>query len=207
MPPVIDIMLLTDATGSMATAIDDVKANMEHIWRKTQSQSRYSIQVGVAWYRDIVDLGPDGTISPYGIAAKISSDPEEVCGAIAGLQAKGGGDAPEAQLYALYHLANDTLAVGWRPGAMRYIAWFGDKPGHDPVIYPAGHETSLADTTAALLDRNIIVTAFSMNPSDHLDSTGQAIHITEATTGVFCPGVDQAGVVETIFETIGSHVP
>lgn len=201
MTAVVDIMMLTDATGSMRTAINDVKENMVHIWQAAQDSSKYDIQVGVAWYRDVSDL------VPYGITAKISDDPDKVNSAIQRLTTSGGGDRPEAQLYALYQLAKETLAVGWRPGAMRYIAWFGDQPGHDPVIFPDGHPTTLNDTVNELLEKNIKVMAFSMNPSNLLNETDQASEITEKTTGIFCPGVDQEGVVETIFETIQAHLP
>lgn len=201
MPATVDIMFLTDATGSMATAIDDVKANMESVWKAAQKEVKYDIQVGVAWYRDVTDL------TPYGITARITDNPDGITRAISGLQPQGGGDTPEAQLYALYQLAADTRAVGWRPGAMRYIAWFGDEPGHDPVIYPAGHPTNLSGTINELLEKNVIVMAFSMNPTNRLDSTGQATAITNATTGVLLSGVDQDCVVETIFHTIAEHLP
>ena len=201
MPATVDIMFLTDATGSMTTAIDDVKANMQSVWTAAQASEKYDIQVGVAWYRDVVD------VVPYGITVKISDDPTGITRAISSLTAKGGGDTPEAQLYALYQLAADSIAVGWRPGSMRYIAWFGDQPGHDPVVFPAGHDTTLADTTAELLEKNIVVMAFSMNPSNLLDSTGQATYITKETTGVLQSGVDQKGVVQTVFNAIEAHVP
>ncbi len=201
MTATVDIMFLTDATGSMTTAIDDVKANMAAVWSAAQDKVKYDIQVGVAWYRDVTDL------TPYGITASITDDPTGITRAISGLKAQGGGDIPEAQLYALYQLAADTRAVGWRPGAMRYIAWFGDEPGHDPVIYPAGHSTTLSKTVNELLEKNIVVMAFSMNPSNRLDSTGQATSITEATTGVLLSGVDQGSVVKTVFQSIARHLP
>ena len=57
--------------------------------------------------------------------------------------ADGGGDLPEDNLNALFHLA--TGAVHFRDGGTRIGVIFGDAPSHDPSI---GH--SIPDTIAAL---------------------------------------------------------
>src|SRR5207249_1219633 len=104
-----------------------------------------------------------------------------VAGAINAWQADGGGDTPEAQLFALDQVAQ-CPGTGWRPGAKRIIVWFGDAPGHEPVCpgaWPdeaagpgaAGscdtmvvhrHSIDITTLVALLQNQNIVVVAISL---------------------------------------------
>lgn len=196
----IDICFLCDATGSMYSAIADVKENMIKAYQSFLDSTEIDAQVGLALYRDVND--GDGL---YSVDCPITGDEGDIAAAVNRIVVGGGGDTPEAQMYALTKMADDRIAIGWRPGSHRIIAWFGDQPGHDPVVFQ-GHSYTMAEAEDELLDSNIIVLAFSMNPSNRLDSTGQATQITTATGGQLMTGVNQTGVTEFIFDYIKTHV-
>ncbi len=205
----VDVMLLADNTGSMSTAINDVKANFVNAYQSLLTTTKWDAQVGVSYYKDSVDR------DPFVVLAKITDDSSVLQAAVNNLGASGGGDQPEGQLYALTQLA-DRKVTGWRAGATRVICWFGDQPGHDPVTIN-GERCTTESTIETLLHTNIFVCAFSMSPSNNLNgsqggSPNQAINITNETNGVrdgeYCLlNVSQAGVTEFIFSFISKHTP
>ena len=87
------------------------------------------VAYGVGEYKDV------GDPFVYRLNQDITTDTAAVQTGINAWVASGGGDWPEAQLYALYQVAN---TVAWRPGSTRIIIWFGDAPGHDPAGPPPG---------------------------------------------------------------------
>ncbi len=195
----VDVMFLADSTGSMYTAMENVKANFLNAYKAFQTQTKWDVGVGIAYYKDVTD--PD----PFKVLTKITTDHTTIQNAVNSLTPSGGGDTPEGQLYALQQLST-TANSGWRIGATRILAWFGDEPGHDP-----SNGVTLKAAEYDLGDHNIYVCAFSMAPSNDLDSTGQATAITNYTNGVtggqyVKSNVQQAGVTTTIFDFIGDHV-
>ncbi len=200
----VDVMFLADATGSMQPAMENVKANILSAYTKFKTQVNWDIKIGIAFYRDQTD------ITPFKVLQTITGDSNKIQNAANLLVADGGGDRPEGQMAALTLLAERSVA-GWRPGATRIIAWFGDEPGHDPVVYK-GKSYSLSSAIEALLDNNVQVCAFSVAPSNRLDETKQATIITEVADGVSTNkyvkyNVAQAGVVDFIFNFIKSDTP
>ncbi|MDX2360581.1 MAG: hypothetical protein QNK23_07230 [Crocinitomicaceae bacterium] len=202
----IDIMLLCDSTGSMYSAIGDVKADFIDAYKKLLAATQWDAQVGVAYYKDTTDA------DPYRVLASITDDDAGLQQAVNSLVPSGGGDQPEGQLFALTELSN-RASSGWRPGAMRIICWFGDEYGHDPIT-EEGVTCTLESTANALIDKNVYVCAFSMAPTNDLNggALNQAVQITNLTNGVstgqyFKPNVAQAGVTEFIFSFIQNHLP
>src|SRR5262249_51902795 len=61
-----------------------------------------------------------------------------------------GCDAPESQLYALHQAATSSLGLSWRATAEKFIIWFGDNPGHDPIcnLLPGYSDPAAAVTEA-----------------------------------------------------------
>ncbi len=158
----LDVMFLTDTTGSMGGVIGAVKTAASSIL--TGLGGLGDVHFSVAEYKDDFDvyvtklntaLGPSAAAATAGITS---------------WSASGGGDFPEANLHALSTFAGSTP---WRAGSTRVIVWFGDAPGHDP-----SSGSSLASTIAALGAEGIVVHAID---SGSLDSTGQATAITGAT--------------------------
>ena len=203
--PRVDVMFLSDATGSMIPSIDDVRSNFLDAYKNFCSVSKWDVQIGLSFYRDSTDP------IPFEVLQKITGDDDKIQKASQALSAQGGGDRPEAQMYALTKLASDPAATGFRPGSIRIIAWFGDEPGHNPVVI-GGKEYTQAGAIAALQKHNVQVCAFSVAPANRLDQRSQATEITNAadgvTTGEFVKSdVKQDGVVEFIYNFIRGDVP
>ncbi|WP_139959188.1 vWA domain-containing protein [Flavicella sediminum] len=208
----VDIMLLADCTGSMKTAIDDVKANFISAYTALLTSTEWDAQVGVSYYKDSTDY------DPFVVLEQITDNTTNLQSSVNKLIPKGGKDRPEGQLYALTQLADRTVS-GWRPGATRIICWFGDEPGHDPITINSTTCDTLS-TYNALLHTNVFVCAFSMAPTNRLNhkylgdpGTGnQATIITNETNGVtdgkYCKlNVAQLGVVDFIFNFVKKHTP
>lgn len=186
LPPTPDVVLLVDRTGSMGSAIDNVKANMAAVIaavRESQPDARFA----VAEYCDFGDLEPAFTV-----VQDLTGDDAAVTAAVDSIALCNGSDWPEAQLNALWEIGSG--AISFRPGSSRIVAWFGDAPGHDPS---GGH--SEADATASLQEAGARVVAVSVG-DDRLDDAGQASRITTATGGSLLTGVATDQVADKILE-------
>lgn len=174
-PPVLDVMFLSDTTGSMSSAISNVASNATSIMN-TVLAGQPNTQFGAAQYRDVTD-------SPvFQVDQQITGTVANVQSAISSWSANGGGDTPEAQINALWQLAQPGTA-GFRPDpATRIIVWFGDASGHDPSN---GHTQT--DAINALVAAGIRVLAINVDSgsADGLDATGQATAIANATGGSY----------------------
>lgn len=181
-PPKPDICFLADTTGSMGTAIGNVKTNataIMNVIRATQADSQFC----AAEYKDV------GDAFAYRLNQDVTATIADVQTGTNAWSAAGGGDEPEAQLNGLSVLAN---TASWRAGSTRIIVWFGDAPGHDP-----SNGATQASTIAALQAAGIKVIALSVG-ADRLDLTGQATAIASATAGVFFHGINQGAVTGAI---------
>lgn len=194
----LDIYFLADTTGSMGGIIAAVKAGVPNIIGGIPAGN--DIFYGVGNYKDFV------TFDPYAFQHQLDpTDPianlAAIQGAINAWSASGGGDAPEAQLFALDQLAQPPGgSIGWRTDSKRIIVWFGDQPGHDP----SGGATLVSDI-AKLQAENISVIAISVG-ANQLDATGQATAITSATSGSFQSGINTTNIVNTIITMINSLI-
>ena len=174
-PPQPDIMFLSDTTGSMSTAINNVKANATNIMN-TVLASQPTAQFGAAQYRDV------GDTPLFSVDQQITATVADVQSAINGWSAGGGGDTPEAAINALWQLGQPGVA-GFRPDpATGIIVWFGDASSHDPSN---GH--TQADAIAALQAAGVMVLAINVNSggADGLNASGQAAAIANGTGGQF----------------------
>lgn len=170
-----DIMFLSDTTGSMGGAINNVKTNATNIMN-TVLAAQPTAQFGAAQYRDV------GDTPLFAVNQQITPTVADVQSAINGWSAGGGGDTPEAAINALWQLGQPGVA-GFRPDpATGIIVWFGDASSHDPSN---GH--TQADAIAALQAAGVTVLAINVNSggADGLDHFGQATAIANATGGQF----------------------
>jgi hypothetical protein len=206
--PKVDIFFLADATGSMTNCIKDVKSNMLGTFIETRKYAHCDFDMGLGYYRDIAVEGP---IEEYGVLQTITNDDTKLKKAIEALKVKGGGDAAESQVYALTQIAEKGRDIGWRRGATRIIVWFGDIYGH-PDQKQDGRKYTVSVANDALYDANIAVLAFSMRPTDKLNSTEggkyvAASQITDENNGSVTLDVDQDDAVNVIFDYIKENVP
>jgi hypothetical protein len=177
-----DVFFLADTTGSMGSAIASVKANAGSIMTTTNAYG--DMAYGVGAYKDV------GDVYVYQLGQAVTTSTAAAQTAINTWSASGGGDGPEAQLYALSQVAG--AGTGWRVGSEKILLWFGDYEGHDPSL---GVTEAMA--TTALVSAGVMVEAISVGAS-RLNITGQAQRIADATGGDFYSGIDQAALAAAI---------
>jgi hypothetical protein len=190
-PPLPDVVLLADTTGSMGAALSDVKSSLTSIISSVSS-AQPDAQFAVASYRDVFDGA-----ELFRVRQNLTDDSTALQNAVNGMTAGGGGDWPEAQLHALTQLASG--AISFRPDSTRIVVWFGDAYGHDPVL-----GSTLASTTSALQSAGIRLIAVSVGNFQPLDFTGQATHLTSATGGVLLNAADGSDVSQQIISGLNN---
>ena len=218
--PLPDIYFLSDTTGSMGPSIAVVQGSAGTILTTIQGLDP-TAQFGVGNYKDFPSDPPPVFYHQQAIDGAIPA-----LAAIGTWAAGGGGDGPEAQLFALYKIATDP-AIGWRAGSSRIVVWFGDAPGHDPVpAAAAGVNLNEANVTAALVAAGVRVIAVSVTtgyPAGLDDdpnvgggdyalaygiledgTAGQATRIAAATGGVALIGVPPEDVVDAVLEGLSA---
>jgi hypothetical protein len=181
-----DVFFLADTTGSMGSAIASVKTNAASIMSTTNAYG--DMAYGVGAYRDV------GDAYVYHLGQAVTTNTTAVQTAINAWVADGGGDGPEAQLYALSQVAG--AGTGWRAGSEKIVLWFGDYEGHDP-----SNGITEAVATTALVTAGIKVEAISVG-ANRLNFLGQAQRIADATGGDFYSGINQAALAAAIQEAI-----
>jgi len=185
----VDIFFMADTTGSMFSQIAAVQASAASLLAST------GVYGGVRWavgeYKDV------GDSYVYRLNTALTSDTTAVTNGINDWAAAGGGDTPEAQIYALQTAAG--AATGWGASTAKVLVWFGDEPGHDP----SADGTTEGTATAALQAKNIKVEAIDVGS---LNSTGQASRIAAATGGSYFAGIDSGTIADAIDAAIKSAV-
>ncbi len=184
-PPNPDIVFLSDTSGSMEPALENVQENATSIMNTVNAaQPKGAIaEFAAADYKDgRPGEEPEGCEEdPYAfrLGKELTTSLSEVQTAINNWSpAFGGCDAEESQVNALYQIATSGK-VGFRSNSDRIVVWFGDAPGHDPDL---GH--TLTEAIEALKAAHIRVIAVPVKTGEEgLDSTGQATRVAEETKG------------------------
>lgn len=224
LPPTSDFVFPADNTGSMGPAINDVKANAQAIIDSIEGAGATDARYAVANYEDFRATGggcnygfQEDTDLTTAAAAKT---------AINTWTAGDGCDLPEANLFALHRVAaHDTT---WRADSTRFVIWFGDAPGHDPVcsaISGDPHTVTEASAIADLQAAGARVIAASANSGPGLNAdprpigtgygpcgpeqgtAGQATRIAAATGGVSLPTVAPGQISAAIIGAIDALPP
>jgi hypothetical protein len=221
----VDVYFLADNTGSMTGAIASVQAGATTIMN-TLAGTVPDIQFGVGNYRDFLDSSnAPVTLPAFQNQQVVTANQAAVLTAINAWHASEGGDLPEADLYGLHQAANPAVS-GWRPGAMKFIVWFGDAPGHEPVcaaVWGGGFNITRATVindlkavTAPTQPNGIAVLAISVGAGAGLNdvSSGgypgcpsnglgnQATDITTASGGSLTTGVNPSAVAAAILNAL-----
>ncbi|RZU48664.1 hypothetical protein EV385_0382 [Krasilnikovia cinnamomea] len=220
-----DVYFLADTTGSMDPALTDVQFNAGAILGLVNGGAA-DARFGAGQYRDF----PSSSFGYKNDVAIPAADDNGAAanGAINAWSAAEGGDAPEANLYALHKLVTQA---GFRADSSKIVVWFGDAPGHDPVCSaisgePAGDpDVTEASVTAELQAAGIRVIAVSSTTGtpDGLDgdpglsteygvcgapggTPGQASRIASATGGLVFTDVNPGDVSTAILSGL-SNLP
>jgi len=186
----VDVFFLADTTGSMGGAISNVKANVATIIADVAAVAS-NVAYGVGEYKDNFDT----------FVYRKNTDPTtslaDVQTAVNMWGASGGGDTPEANLYALQQVATTTA---WRADSERLVMWFGDAPGHDPSGLTGVTE---AQATAALVGAGAATYGINVG---NLNSTGQAARISTATGGTYYNSINSSALSAAIIAAITGAV-
>ncbi|NMM32189.1 MAG: VWA domain-containing protein [Cellulomonas sp.] len=123
----LDLVFVIDATGSMSSLIDQVKAYTTAMVSLLQS-STGSYRFALVTYRD----DPTWTGDPGDYAARVdlpfTTDTDAIRAALATMSANGGGDWEETALSGL----DTAMSLPWRPGVKKVAVIMGDAPAHNP---------------------------------------------------------------------------
>jgi hypothetical protein len=224
--PPIDIYFLTDLTGSMDTALGDVRDTVNLVL-DSLGATGLDAAYGVGNYRDFPGLAATAFANQLPITPNV----DDVRAAIGTWSASGGIDPPEAQLFALDQIVESPLGpIGWRLGSSRVILWFGDEPGHEPIcreISGLPYDITLRTVLMQLLEQEIIVLAvdtetgqlgldgdptqgasdYQMQCGTPQGLAGQASDLARFTGGQLILGLDATRIVNELLAIIGNIAP
>lgn len=120
---VTDVMIVIDTTGSMATVINQVKANATSIVNTIFDANQLkSPRIGLVEFRD------QGSAFVTKTNVALTSDKTSVINAVLNLQTGDGGDDPEAWYSGIMEAYNQP----WRKGARKIMYFFADTEPKDP---------------------------------------------------------------------------
>lgn len=219
----VDVVFLADNTGSMGGVINTVRSNAQTILDAISGgDPRFTgidVQFGVASYngdpREFGGNTDNKAARAYRLLQAVTDSRDDVAAALGQWRAGGGGDAPEANFFALHQVATQggatdgigstdlvfsTGAVtGWRSGAARVIVWFGDVRSHTTTV-------NLDEVIAALADNDVIVAAINTRAANSgIDSLQQATQIVAATGGSLTNNVrGTAATIDAILNAVES---
>lgn len=197
----VDVIFLADNTGSMGGVINTVRSNAHQILDAISGgDPRFAgidVQFGVASYngdpREFGGTPQARALNAYRLHQAITQSRTAVNTALSKWVASGGGDAPEANFFALHQVATSGgvtdgkgssdsglstgYNTGWRPGAARVVVWFGDITSHTTTV-------DIDEAIAALKNNKVIVAAINSGSANSgIDGQRQASTIVAATGG------------------------
>jgi len=186
----VDILFLTDSTGSLGGLIATVKAVFSPLVDAIQAQlPSVDFRWAVADYKDYEDGG--AYASGWNVGQTFTASVPAAQAAIDAWSASGGGDTPEQNLSALSLAGSDWLTtLAGRAGAQKAVVWAGDVPGWENNAKGNGYPT-LAATISSLVTAG--VTVFGVNT----EGVGTGIDAIGQTSGVGGPidGRNQASAI------------
>ena len=170
---VADIVFLIDVSGSMAPAIDALKANIGTFVESLSKGEGNNVSPVRDWraravgYRDFEDT----EAAPF-VDNPFVSDVEALRAQLAGLRAEGGGDEAESLLDALFKVANlgqtekgaqslDPARWRYRSDAARVVVVFTDASFKPTMTIPEAKGGGVQDVTNAIINNRIILSLFA----------------------------------------------
>lgn len=165
----LDLAFVLDVTGSMSAEIEAMKETIDAVASQIVSANESKVRLALVAYRDYGDV-PEFEVVDF------TTDLELFRAYVEGLEAQGGGDAPEAVNEALHR----ATTLDWNPAATARMAFvIGDAPPHAQEQYSAvrsaavlacgGVKTFTVATTGQSLDGRYIFRQVSqMTQATHL---------------------------------------
>ena len=187
----LDVAMVVDSTGSMTTVIRWVQRDVAKLMRAFHLIS-YEPRLSIVFYRD---HGDEYVVKPYPFTANAQA----LAKAIEGVEAKGGGDVPEA-VYEAIMLA--VMKQRWSSGefARRVVVVVGDAPPHKETMGDLEKLVTKAATNAFhffCLKVRGKYTAGSLGEFDQIADWGKGASIWAEFYDDPFPDLEKAGVVPT----------
>lgn len=207
----LDVVLLLDATGSMADELNTLQTGLDDIADElTSLPDNITLRYGLVVYRD---QGKSDSIQLFAL----TNDWDLFARNLMAVTAVGGGDYPEDLSGGLYQA---VINMNWNPDADRLVILLGDAPPH----LNTGETIPLEETLLMAVEQDI--TIFTVG-SDGLNETGSAIYqqIAEVGNGRFVfvsnnPEISQTNapvvqpvtslttvLIEIVLETLNEEAP
>jgi hypothetical protein len=142
----VDVFFLIDDTGSMGGIINNAKAGATAILNALPASYRY----GVASFDGDPSEGVTAA-NAFNRRTDLTTDRTAITNGLNNITAGGGGDTPEANLYALERTAATS---SWDAGSQRLIVLFGDAPGHVNTVTTGAAGDALVAAGAKLIAFN-----------------------------------------------------
>lgn len=212
-----DVLFLVDTTGSMGTAINNVRSSLSSQIAPAVRDAIADVVMGVGDYRDF-PVDPYGSPGDWAYQTRqtMTSDLSAVQSALGTLSAGGGNDSPEAGIEGLYQAVAGSGScsgggfgsVCFRTGSNPIIVIVTDAPMHNG---PAGNNysgvsaRSYSETITALNAQNVKIVGASVDPFSGLPfpiAGGRAdlVSIARATSSRAIDGSD------TVYDSPGGSV-
>jgi Ca2+-binding RTX toxin-like protein len=132
LPPVFDVFMVQDLSGSFWDDLPQVQSNLMELWDSLSAE--YDVQFGLGSFIDkpMYPFGspyyPDYT---YETDLAVTGDRDAFWETPTSLDTQSGSDAPESQLEALVQVAVRADEIGYRDGAERFVVLSTDAPYHE----------------------------------------------------------------------------
>jgi hypothetical protein len=203
-----DVFFLADNTASMGRVISSMQTLSTDLTNGLSSRIS-DVGFGVGFYLgDPSERGGELTKS-YQLQQPITTNPALAHSAINDWSARGGGDTPEGNFFALQQLAangaptiggdSTNQDTGWRSGSSRIGVWIGDASSHELTV-------DQSEAISTLVDNNVTILGLNTQAAGRgIDTDGQASSIAEATGGVLVNDVD-ASDTDAVLNAILSSV-
>ncbi len=188
----LDLVFVMDTTGSMRRQIAGLRANLNGLVR-VLGRLAPSFRVGFVAYRD---FGEAYVTRVFPITDMSVSGYARLRSFIDGLEAKAGGDHPEAVQEGL----KKAVAMRWRRNVRQIIVVIGDAPAHDrdmSAVY------SMANRFSARSGRNNMVSViYTAQRSSKYFGRGKSFFEQLANAGKGAYVVENARILESILISV-----
>ncbi len=197
----VDVFFLMDDTGSMGGVINNAKSGANAIMNALPNSYRF----GVASFNGDPIEGVPANLA-FNRRTDLTNNKATVQTGLNDIFAGGGGDGPEANLYALKQAAETS---SWDSGAQRLIVSFADNVGHTETTTTAQAAASLKAAGAKLLAFNSAGAGSGMDGAYFTEPAGshQASDIIAQTGGSLTnnfAGLSSAEFVDAVTKQISA---
>jgi hypothetical protein len=188
----VDVSFVVDSTGSMFSAIESVKDNLQLVRDRLAARAT-SLTTALVDYKDEPVEESDYQSR---LVSPLTEDAASFAQAVDGLEAKGGGDYPESVFAGI----STGLSVSWRPGAAKILLLVGDAPPKDPE--PLTGLTERAITDSAL---RVPASIYTLTVGDDETTRESFSRLASSTSGQTYDVEDPSAAVASILAAIDFH--